>query len=85
MIEVEFVRDYRGKLTREIFYRKGERAKFPADVAVQICRENAAKTTGGNKVVSLPELRERAKLAGIKGWHVMKRETLQERLNDDNS
>jgi hypothetical protein len=85
MIKIEFIRDYRGTLTREVFYKTGEQATFPANVAMQICLENAAKPIGGNKVVSLQELRERAKLAGIKGWHVMKRETLQERLSDDNS
>lgn len=39
---IKFSRDYRGKLTREIFYTAGTEVDFDSDVAVQIIAEFAA-------------------------------------------
>ncbi len=43
MTEVKFTRDYRGKLTREVFYPAGDVVAFEDDIASQIVAEQAAE------------------------------------------
>lgn len=43
MNEVRFTRDYRGKLTKEVFYLCGDVVSFESDIAAQIVAEHAAE------------------------------------------
>lgn len=43
MTEIRFTRDYRGKLTQELFYEAGTVAKFDHGAASQIVAEGAAE------------------------------------------
>jgi hypothetical protein len=43
MTEVRFTRDYRGKLTREVFYSTGDVVGFDDDIASRIVAEQAAE------------------------------------------
>lgn len=43
MTEVRFTRDYRGKLTREVFYSAGDVVGFDDDIASRIVAEQAAE------------------------------------------
>lgn len=45
MTEVRFTRDYRGKLTREVFYSAGDVVGFDDDIASRIVAEQAAEYT----------------------------------------
>jgi hypothetical protein len=43
---VKFVTDYRGRLTAERFFRDGEIADFPAEIANQLVRDRRAVSVG---------------------------------------
>lgn len=43
---VKFLQDYRGKLTKETFFRAGETAEFTADVAERLIADGRALVDG---------------------------------------
>ncbi len=87
MIKIRFLRDYRGELTKEIFYNAGDTLLVSAGIADKLVQRGAveivtmAKITPSIHDMETDQLRERAKKNGVRGYGRMKRETLIERLS----
>lgn len=91
MTEVEFLQDYRGVLTDEVFYAKGNVAHLSLSAGnqladrgivklVKITKTMARPTSQQYKVMTIDQLRKAAKKHGIRGYGRMKHETLIDRL-----
>lgn len=61
MTEIRFTRDYRGKLTQELFYEADTVAEFGDSIALQIVAEGAAEIVKKPKPQPAPAKSTRSK------------------------
>ena len=100
MGKVRFLTDYRGVLTKELFYRAGDEAALLN--ASALVDEGRAEYVNGDSPLSAPanhkpvkavalgglnvqQLKGMAKAAGVKGYSRMKRGTLMKKLEENDA
>lgn len=60
-MHVRFLRDYRGRITHELFYQAGEVVELPDDAAHALLKEGVAEEAPGKPQESRPARKGRGK------------------------